>query len=97
MCTNASPSLSLQTDPSLYPPVQSGQLLPRCTNNSDVCWGVTRVLAQRMPEAATAGTPIPGMVLSPTRYNPEMGVWEPGNIPLPAAIAGPYVPLYRRR
>lgn len=37
------------------------------SSSSAVCLGETSVLAQRMPEAATAGTPIPGSVLSPTR------------------------------
>lgn len=34
------------------------------------CADETKVLAQRIPDAATAGTPIPGKVLSPTRSNP---------------------------
>lgn len=36
------------------------------SNSTVVCEDDTNVLAQRMPEAATAGTPIPGIVLSPT-------------------------------
>lgn len=36
------------------------------SNSTAVCEDDTNVLAQRMPEAATAGTPIPGIVLSPT-------------------------------
>ena len=49
----------------------------------------TKVFAHKIPDAATAGTPIPGMVLSPTRYKPLTGVCGPGNVPFPAAIAGP--------
>jgi hypothetical protein len=33
-----------------------------------------KVFAHKIPEAVTAGTPIPGIVLSPTRYNPLIGV-----------------------
>ncbi len=40
----------------------------------EFCANVTNELAQRIPEAATAGTPIPGEVLSPTRSNPSTGV-----------------------
>lgn len=54
-----------------------------------VCEDGTNELAQRIPEAATAGTPIPGRVESPTRNNPAMGVRQSGNKPLSAAIAGP--------
>ncbi len=39
-----------------------------------VCDGETNELAQRIPEAATAGTPIPGNVESPTRNSPAIGV-----------------------
>lgn len=39
-----------------------------------VCEGDTKEFAQRMPEAATAGTPMPGNVESPTRNNPAIGV-----------------------
>ncbi len=59
------------------------------SNNSPICPTFTKVFAHIIPDAATAGTPIPGIVVSPTRYNPFMGVWVPGNIPLPATIAGP--------
>ena len=38
------------------------------------CANVTNELAQRIPEATTAGTPIPGEVLSPTLSNPSTGV-----------------------
>lgn len=58
-------------------------------NSSAVCAGDTNELAQRMPEAATAGTPMPGNVLSPTLNNPAMGVLPEGNTPVPVAIAGP--------
>lgn len=44
------------------------------SSNALVCEGGTRVLAQRMPEAATAGMPMPGRVESPTRNRPEIGV-----------------------
>ena len=37
------------------------------SNKAVVCEDDTSVLAQSMPEAATAGTPMPGSVLSPTR------------------------------
>lgn len=36
-------------------------------SKSLICWEETSVLAQSRPEAATAGTPIPGRVESPTR------------------------------
>lgn len=49
------------------------------------------------PEPTTAGTPIPGATESPTRHNPGIGVCGPGNEACPAAMAGPYVPRYRRR
>ncbi|ASC71056.1 hypothetical protein XM38_020060 [Halomicronema hongdechloris C2206] len=48
---------------------------------ADTCSGGTRVLAQSMPEAATAGTPMPGKVLSPTRNSPATGVKQLGNTP----------------
>jgi len=48
---------------------------------ADTCSGGIRVLAQSMPEAATAGTPMPGKVLSPTRNSPEMGVKQLGHTP----------------
>lgn len=57
--------------------------------NCAVTSELTRVFAHKIPEAATAGTPIPGMVLSPTRYKPLTEVCGPGQVPLPAAIAGP--------
>jgi hypothetical protein len=57
--------------------------------NCAVMSELTRVFAHKIPDAATAGTPIPGMVLSPTRYKPLTGVCGPGNVPFPAAIAGP--------
>lgn len=44
-------------------------------NRLAVCLGETRELAQSIPEAATAGTPMPGNVESPTRNKPAMGVW----------------------
>lgn len=50
-------------------------------SKSFTCWGDTSPLAQRSPEAATAGTPIPGRVESPTRYSPEIGMAAPGNTP----------------
>lgn len=40
----------------------------------EFCAEVINELAQSIPEAATAGTPIPGEVLSPTRSNPRIGV-----------------------
>ena len=43
-------------------------------NKLAVCDGETNELAQRIPEAATAGTPIPGSVESPTRNSPAIGV-----------------------
>lgn len=59
------------------------------TNKLAVCADETNELAQSIPDAATAGTPIPGKVESPTRSNPETGVLQFGNSPLSAAIAGP--------
>ena len=53
-------------------------------------------MAARAPLAATAGTPMPGLVLSPQRSRPGNGVVCPGKVPFPADIAGPYVPWYRR-
>lgn len=38
------------------------------------------------PEAATAGSPIPGKVQSPTHRSPSMGVFCHGNCPSPALI-----------
>lgn len=58
-------------------------------SNAAVCAGETNELAQSTPDAATAGTPIPGRVVSPTLNKPFTGVLQPGNVPLPAAIAGP--------
>ena len=43
-------------------------------NKLAVCDRETNELAQRIPEAATAGTPIPGSVESPTRNSPAIGV-----------------------
>jgi hypothetical protein len=57
--------------------------------NCAVKSGFTRVFAHSIPDAATAGIPIPGMVLSPTKYKPLTDVFDPGNVPVPAAIAGP--------
>lgn len=50
-------------------------------SKAETCAGDTNELAQSMPEAATAGTPIPGRVESPTRYSPAIGVALPGNTP----------------
>lgn len=36
-------------------------------SNSLVCPDFTKLFAHKIPEAATAGTPMPGVVLSPTR------------------------------
>ncbi len=58
--------------------------MPQCTGSrmaeslssrAAVCAGETRELTQRIPEAAVAGTPMPGRVESPTRYSPGIGVW----------------------
>lgn len=66
-------------------------------SSSFKCWSSgMSALAARAPLAATAGTPMPGLVLSPQRYNPGKGVDWPGNVPFPAAMAGPYVPWDRR-
>lgn len=46
-----------------------------------VCDDDTNELAQRIPDAATAGTPIPGSVESPTRNSPLIGVRQLGNKP----------------
>ena len=69
--------------------VLTTNLLPLVYKNCAVTSEFTRVLAHKIPDAATAGTPIPGMVLSPTLYKPLTGVCGPGNVPCPAAIAGP--------
>ncbi len=47
------------------------------------------VLAQIMPLAAAAGTPMPGMQESPQAYSPGTGVCGPGKLPLRAEMAGP--------
>jgi len=46
-------------------------------------------LAANIPDPATAGTPIPGKVLSPQTSNPFTGVPENGKEASPARIAGP--------
>lgn len=46
-------------------------------------------LAARMPDPATAGTPIPGKQESPQSNRPSIGVLGNGNEPSPALIAGP--------
>ena len=58
-------------------------------NNSKWSFVSSIAAAANAPEAATAGTPIPGLVLSPQRYNAGNGVICPGNVSFPAAIAGP--------
>jgi len=57
----------------------------------------TSEFATIAPLAATAGTPIPGKVESPQHKSCGMGVEWPGKVPLPASIAGPYVPLFLLR
>ena len=47
------------------------------------------VLAHIMPLAAAAGTPMPGMVLSPQAYRPGTGVLGPGKVPERAEMPGP--------
>ena len=64
-------------------------VVPQLFSKPCICLTFTKVFAHIIPDAATAGTPIPGMVLSPTRYNPFIGVLVLGNVPLPAAIPGP--------
>ncbi len=93
VATDGTPLGSMQTAQARY------QLLVRlCARSRQadkvatrpaVCEGDTREFAQSIPEAATAGTPIPGKVLSPTRSNPAMGVWPLGKSPAAAVIAGP--------
>eukprot|EP00192_Tetraselmis_astigmatica_P015038 CAMPEP_0117681324 /NCGR_PEP_ID=MMETSP0804-20121206/18906_1 /TAXON_ID=1074897 /ORGANISM="Tetraselmis astigmatica, Strain CCMP880" /LENGTH=160 /DNA_ID=CAMNT_0005491043 /DNA_START=278 /DNA_END=760 /DNA_ORIENTATION=+ len=57
----------------------------------------TSVLAQIIPEAAAAGTPMPGAVESPHTNNPSTGVFGPGkDSPLPGEKVAPYVPRSRR-
>ena len=46
-----------------------------------------------MPDAAAAGTPMPGWVESPHLYSPLTGVCGPGKVPVAALMAAPYVPL----
>lgn len=60
--------------------VVSGEGL-KSLSKADTCAGDTNELAQRIPDAATAGTPIPGRVESPTWYSPAIGVPQPGNTP----------------
>lgn len=57
------------------------ETVPKLFNNAVTCAGGTNELAHKIPEAATAGTPIPGRVESPTRNNPAIGVALPGNTP----------------
>jgi hypothetical protein len=60
--------------------------------SSSCKWSHTgdKLLAAIIPLAAAAGTPIPGMQLSPHTVNPETGVVLPGQAaPLAALIAGP--------
>mmetsp|Transcript_7611 Transcript_7611/g.15830 ORF Transcript_7611/g.15830 Transcript_7611/m.15830 type:complete len:317 (+) Transcript_7611:65-1015(+) len=57
----------------------------------------TIVLAQIIPEAATAGIPIPGKVESPQHRNPSRQVACPSSIPSFGRRKGPYVPLSLRR
>lgn len=56
-------------------------------------------MAAAAPEAATAGTPIPGKVESPqhSRFLIWLMFLGPGNDSLPARQPGPYVPWDRRR
>jgi len=53
------------------------------------CIGETREFAAIIPEAATAGIPIPGKVLSPTQRKPGSAVFWPGSWPSPAGTKGP--------
>ena len=43
------------------------------------------MFATRVPEAATAGTPIPGQTESPVHTNPDSGVFGPAKVSRPAA------------
>lgn len=43
------------------------------------------MFATRVPEAATAGTPIPGHTESPVHTNPDSGVFGPANVSRPEA------------
>jgi hypothetical protein len=75
---------------------------PQATTSSELrrphcCHTGTRELAVIIPDAATAGTPIPGIVLSPQHRRPGMFVAGPGNDSFPALTAGPYVPSLRRK
>lgn len=71
--------------------------IPMASRSSE-CWDTgTKVLATMAPLAATAGTPIPGKVESPQQNNCGIGVEWPGNVPCPALMAGPYVPLFLLR
>jgi hypothetical protein len=48
------------------------------------------VLAAIIPDAATAGKPMPGCVESPQQKSPGSGVPGPGKVaPSPALMAGP--------
>lgn len=61
----------------------------RLSKRLKCCQKGTRELAAIIPEAATAGTPMPGMVLSPQQRRPGILLAAPGNESLPALIAGP--------
>jgi hypothetical protein len=50
-------------------------------SNAAVCADGTNELAHSTPDATTAGTPIPGRVVSPTLNKPFTGVLQPGNVP----------------
>lgn len=68
---------------------EQAQVAANAESSAEVCAVDANVLAQRMPEAATAGTPMPGSVLSPTLNSPATGVLQLGKNPVPAEIAGP--------
>jgi hypothetical protein len=48
----------------------------------------TKLFAVIAPEAAVAGTPIPGNVKSPHRKSPLVGVLWPGSLCFPASTRG---------
>eukprot|EP00967_Tisochrysis_lutea_P080769 scaffold111108_cov32-Tisochrysis_lutea.AAC.3 len=53
--------------------------------------GLTSEFAAMSPDAATAGIPMPGNVLSPTHKKPGKAVRWPGSCPCPAGTKGPGV------
>eukprot|EP00962_Isochrysis_galbana_P034087 scaffold11484_cov125-Isochrysis_galbana.AAC.5 len=61
------------------------------------CRTPTREFAAIRPDAATAGMPMPGNVLSPTHRKPGSAVRCPASWPCPAGMKGPYEPPSRRR